>query len=272
MLMTSERLNFRFLELSDLEVFHQHRSDPEVMRFIRAPMKDQDETLTFMKTYIDYNQKFPGHGFMVVTSKESGEFVGLAVCIHLEFNPENTRKEIGYSVAPKFWGQGYASEMAQTLLDYGFYELKLDDIYGTTDTQNLVSQAVLKKTGFKQTGLGPYRDKICTLFHFPKPAKFLYWFQHEDFDLVEIKRLDIKSDRPSDLYYWLKINSDQTVSRLTFISMDEGIREFKEAVLNFQTSKVSFLEGESNLFLQMRNCDDVSAPIRQVVTKFIASL
>jgi RimJ/RimL family protein N-acetyltransferase len=44
-------------------------------------------------------------------------------------------------------GQGYASEAAQTLIDYAFGAMRLQRLIATTEYDNLASQAVMRKLG-----------------------------------------------------------------------------------------------------------------------------
>ncbi|WP_293311844.1 GNAT family N-acetyltransferase, partial [Pedobacter sp. UBA5917] len=49
-----------------------------------------------------------------------------------------------------FWGKGFATEAAIAARDYGFNELKLDEIIGIADINNLGSIHVLEKVGLKK--------------------------------------------------------------------------------------------------------------------------
>ena len=48
---------------------------------------------------------------------------------------------------PEAWGQGYATEVAEAALDYGFGALDLGSIFAITFESNLSSQAVMKRIG-----------------------------------------------------------------------------------------------------------------------------
>lgn len=56
---------------------------------------------------------------------------------------------IGYFVDEKHWGNGYATEMVQALLRFGFGDLKLRHIYANCDADNSSSRLVLEKTGMR---------------------------------------------------------------------------------------------------------------------------
>ena len=45
------------------------------------------------------------------------------------------------------WGKGFATEIARRLIEYGFGELNLPEIFATVDDENLASHRVLEKAG-----------------------------------------------------------------------------------------------------------------------------
>ena len=57
--------------------------------------------------------------------------------------------EVGllWLIEPAHQGQGYASEAAQTLIDYAFGTMRLLRLIATTEYDNLASQAVMRKLG-----------------------------------------------------------------------------------------------------------------------------
>lgn len=60
---------------------------------------------------------------------------------------EHRQGEIGYALRADCWGQGYATEAARLLLDFGFAALVLHRIRATRDLCNLASDRVLQKLG-----------------------------------------------------------------------------------------------------------------------------
>jgi len=65
--------------------------------------------------------------------------------------------EISYHLHKKYWGNGYATEAGEGLINYCFKTLKLHKIYADTEPSNLASQKVLEKLDFKLEGT--IRDK-----------------------------------------------------------------------------------------------------------------
>ena len=63
--------------------------------------------------------------------------------IGLHIDKENNKAEIGYWIAEPFWGKGLASEANNSILKFGFEELKINKIYATHFINNPASGKVL---------------------------------------------------------------------------------------------------------------------------------
>lgn len=72
--------------------------------------------------------------------------------IGLEIDAAHQRAEIGYWIGVPYWGQGYWTEAARALLDYGFEVLKLRRIYAHHFAPNAASGAVMRKIGMQYEG------------------------------------------------------------------------------------------------------------------------
>jgi ribosomal-protein-alanine N-acetyltransferase len=59
--------------------------------------------------------------------------------------------ELLYGVAEPLWGLGYATEIAEAVIEYCFVGLDMPSIRASTDTANLASVRVLEKLGFRLT-------------------------------------------------------------------------------------------------------------------------
>jgi ribosomal-protein-alanine N-acetyltransferase len=60
--------------------------------------------------------------------------------------------EIGYRIKPSERRKGYTTEAARLLVGYLFKRKNVERIESVTDTENLPSQRVLKKNGFRREG------------------------------------------------------------------------------------------------------------------------
>ena len=62
----------------------------------------------------------------------------------------NDEIEIGYGINKKYWNNGIMTETVNMFCDYYFTKLKIKTIYAYTDVDNISSQKVLEKNGFKK--------------------------------------------------------------------------------------------------------------------------
>jgi ribosomal-protein-alanine N-acetyltransferase len=86
-----------------------------------------------------------------IIERESGDFMGS--CLLREFNVGNDSIiELGYSLAATYWGRGFATEMAKLMVAYAFTLPQTKKVVAVTDLENVGSQTVLLKSGFKQLG------------------------------------------------------------------------------------------------------------------------
>jgi ribosomal-protein-alanine N-acetyltransferase len=86
---------------------------------------------------------------LAVTSREDGRFLG---GIGLAFSPRHERAEMGYWIAVPYWRQGYCTEAARGLLEYGFDVLGLNRIEATHLKRNPASGRVMQKIGMTCEG------------------------------------------------------------------------------------------------------------------------
>lgn len=79
--------------------------------------------------------------------KASGEFIGHTMLRPSTFKAEDW--ELGYILAKKHWGKGFATEIASRVLKYGFENLEFDEIFAGVDDDHPASIHVLKKIGMR---------------------------------------------------------------------------------------------------------------------------
>ena len=94
---------------------------------------------------------------------ETGELINCAIvlkstqkligAIGLIIDKRFNRAELGYWVAKEYWNQGYYTEAAEAMLEYGFHKLDLHKITATHFTRNPASRKVMQKTGMKKEGI-----------------------------------------------------------------------------------------------------------------------
>ena len=89
--------------------------------------------------------------FLAATKKDTGEIIGEGVLKVV--NPAKRQGEIGFGVAPKYWKQGFGSEIAAAVLDAAFQHFKLHRVAGQCSPDNTGSIRIMQKLGLAREGL-----------------------------------------------------------------------------------------------------------------------
>lgn len=87
--------------------------------------------------------------------------------------------EVGYTLHPDYWGQGLASEIAKSLIEYAFHE-GASHVLACARESNNASLAIIRKLGFEQTKKSLDDDGIMRIWH--KVTKEQW--QHPKIDLA----------------------------------------------------------------------------------------
>ncbi len=153
----TERLILRPWRAEDLEPFARLNADPRVREYFPS-IKNYEETAEEFRL-IKAGIEATGWGFWAATLIKNGQFIGFIGLNNVGFLAGFTPAvEIGWRLAHEYWGKGYATEGAKASLQYGFENLKLDEIVSFTPTQNKRSQNVMQK-------IGMYHDEISDFDH-----------------------------------------------------------------------------------------------------------
>jgi len=113
-----------------------------------------------------------GYPFAMV-SQADGQLVG---CMSLLISPPHQRGTLAYWVGRPYWGQGYATEAAERVVQFGFEELHLNRIAAAAMRRNRGSTRVMEKVGLEYEGT--LRQDI------------LHWGAFEDIDQYGLLRRD----------------------------------------------------------------------------------
>jgi len=140
----TDRLRLRQWKDSDFPIFAEMNADPIVMEYYPSTLKKQESdevAKTFQSLILER-----GWGFWALERKSDEKFVGF-VGLHepqpdLPFSP---CVEIGWRLAKKYWGEGYATEAAKQALKFAFEVLLLSNVYSFTSVLNLRSRAVMER-------------------------------------------------------------------------------------------------------------------------------
>ena len=142
----TERLILRDFRATDWEEVHSYAADPEVVRFMNWGPNTPSDTQNFIAQAMRLAQEEPRRSYQVaVVAKATERVLGGAALKMLERDPLSG--ELGYTLHPSAWGQGYGTELARAILAFGFRDLGLDRIWASCRPENLGSRRILKKVG-----------------------------------------------------------------------------------------------------------------------------
>jgi RimJ/RimL family protein N-acetyltransferase len=144
----STRLGFRCWTEEDLPLALALWGDPQVGRFIGGPFPAQKvkERLTEHIAMMSAHniQYWP---FFLLANDV---FVG---CAGLRpYQPEKKIYELGAHLLPAYWGQGFAREASEVIIDLAFRTLGANGLYAGHHPENAASRALLAKLGFRHIG------------------------------------------------------------------------------------------------------------------------
>jgi len=135
----TRRLVIRKFEKEDWKQLYEYASDPEVRRYIPNGAYTEEEAQKFVKENMgDRPEKF------AVVLKSENKLIG-HMYFHNWFAPQTY--EIGWVFNKAYQNNGYATEAAKALVDYGFEVLKLHRIIATCQPENYPSWRVAEKIG-----------------------------------------------------------------------------------------------------------------------------
>lgn len=147
--LSTQRLALRRFTPADLDWLAGLNSDVRVMRFLGGAKSRADSEKMLRERILDYYGAHPGLGIWITLEKSSGDCIGMHLLNHIQ---GESHIQVGYVLAPAYWGRGHATEMCLALLRYGFTDLGLPRIVAITDLTNIASQRVLLKSGLQRKG------------------------------------------------------------------------------------------------------------------------
>jgi [ribosomal protein S5]-alanine N-acetyltransferase len=161
--MESDRLRLRPFLISDAEEAFQWLGDEDVMKFIPYGYdKSVQNTEKRLETYITHYKTY-GYGKYIIIEKSTNKAIGDCGITKID---DLNLNEIGYRIAKKYWGKGFATEAANVVLKFAKEKLCFKEIYALVEEENEASVHMIKnKFGFvfqkKILCFGEYMDLYC---------------------------------------------------------------------------------------------------------------
>jgi ribosomal-protein-alanine N-acetyltransferase len=144
--LVTQRLFLRDWRAEDLDGFARMNADPRVMAFFPATLSEEESNHLVERIRSHFLEH--GFGLWATVDKSTQQFMGFVGLLVPTFEaPFMPCVEIGWRLAPRFWGRGFATEAAREVLEFGFFRAGLSEIVSMTSTSNLRSIGVMKRLG-----------------------------------------------------------------------------------------------------------------------------
>jgi ribosomal-protein-alanine N-acetyltransferase len=143
------RLQLRRPVMADAQViFDTYASDPLVTRYlIWRPHASSLETQAFLRrceTAWQEGSAFP----WVIVRRRDNRLMGM-----IEPQVNGHKVELGYVLGKAFWGEGYMTEAAETVVTWALEQEGIFRVWAVSDVENLASARVLEKIGMEKEGV-----------------------------------------------------------------------------------------------------------------------
>ncbi|WP_294276605.1 GNAT family N-acetyltransferase [uncultured Chryseobacterium sp.] len=141
----TDRLILSELQEDDLPSvvdYLQHEEFSKYTSNIPFPYRKEDAEFWLKLTREAFEQR---KGFTFAIREKTGNIIG-AIGLH---DQGSDKAELGYWMAKAFWNQGFITEAAKAVVEFGFNELKFNKIYATHFLHNPSSGKVMQKIGME---------------------------------------------------------------------------------------------------------------------------
>jgi [ribosomal protein S5]-alanine N-acetyltransferase len=151
MLISTDRLLLREFVADDWTAVLAYQSDPRYLRYYSWTGRNERDVRQFVQMFIDQQQQRPRTKFQLAVVLRAEERLIGNCGLRLRY-PGAPLGNIGYEFNPDYWGNGYATEAAQAMLQLGFVEMGLHRIAAECIAENSASARVLEKIGMQLEG------------------------------------------------------------------------------------------------------------------------
>jgi RimJ/RimL family protein N-acetyltransferase len=146
LILETKRLLLRRFVIEDLDALFGFYSDPDVIRYIPDAPRTYEETREELEWFLNGHPKFPELGLWATIYKETKQFIGRCGLLPWTID-EKQEVEVAFALSKAYWGQGLATEVAHSLVQYGFEHLQLSRLICLIDHDNQASINVATKIG-----------------------------------------------------------------------------------------------------------------------------
>lgn len=148
----TERLWLRPFSMGDIdEAYQLFDRHPEVWKYDPGHPRTKEQRQVLIQKYTQENQP-DGFGTLALIEKKKLALIGYAGLERFylaSVNRNQCEAGIFYKLGYPYWGNGYAMEACQALIDFAFQEMGVTKLIGLTDPENERSIRLLQRLGMQ---------------------------------------------------------------------------------------------------------------------------
>jgi RimJ/RimL family protein N-acetyltransferase len=153
-ILTSRRLRLRPWIVEDDAAAFEVYSHTEVASWLSPAMdavRDRHEMRLVLQHWVAENHRSPNPtGRWAIELTEQNRVIGGMTLLYLP--PGRTDLEIGWQLAPAYWGHGYASEAGHALAHWAFESPGVDEVFAVVRPANARGAATAQRIGMEWVG------------------------------------------------------------------------------------------------------------------------
>jgi len=149
----TERLTLRLMTASDVDDVHAYQSREDVCRYLLHEPRSRPEIEGWVAKYAAATELTADGDWIEPAIELAMPDGSRRVIGHMYLNlasVENLSAEIGWTLHPDFFGQGYATEASAAILDLAFGQLGLHRARAELDPRNDASIALCLRLGMRE--------------------------------------------------------------------------------------------------------------------------
>ncbi|MDF7811528.1 GNAT family N-acetyltransferase [Hymenobacter sp. YC55] len=171
----TERLVLRGYRPDDLAEFAAMHRDPKFYRYLGGQPISREESWRRILTQQGH-WTLMGFGYWAVEEKSTGKFIGSVgfADFNRDIKPSISGvPEIGWVLAPRVHGMGYATEAVRAVLAWGNRHFQTKETVCIIDSDNVPSLRVAQKFGYQEVARTTYKEQPIVILARPQEADTL---------------------------------------------------------------------------------------------------
>jgi [ribosomal protein S5]-alanine N-acetyltransferase len=166
----TNRLAFRLLKNTDSDrlILFRLYADPEVRRFIPPSFRLGSVADLYARFVSEPQYEEFGYGRWLVTERATGVPLGTCGLKYMEFAIDDLGGttpgiDLGYGFFRSTWGNGYATEACQAVMDWA-RQAGLSVLIARCLPEHIASIRVIEKMGFSYWRVGPDGEQLANFY------------------------------------------------------------------------------------------------------------